>query len=304
MKKKAVFLLVAVFLLASVAGCRREPVEPMTTETIQLFYGDAQGEKLVTEEREIRYGKCDDRYKIALEELIKGPADASLTAPISRDTRVYGTILQRRDIIVNVSQEFAQFAGSIAEIIGVGTLVNTLTQFPDIDRVKILVEGEELITPGDFPYGFLEPYPLDPSATTAREVLLYFANADATALLTERRVIQVPFRATNPEIARRVVEELIEGPQTPALKRTIPPEVTVLSTAIAGGICHVDFSEEMHTRHSGGATGEAFTITSLVYSLTELPFVQKVRLTVEGGILTIEHIELENPVGREDVRLP
>lgn len=306
MRKIAVLVLVLLFLSGTATGCFREQVAPVeeTVETIEVFYGDQSGEKLVSEEREIRYGKGDDKYQLALEELIRGPEDETLTAPISRDTKVYGTIVQHKDIIVNVSQEFTRFPGSAPEIIGVASLVNTLTRFEEIDRVKILVEGEELLNPAGFPYGFMDPFPPDPGKTEDLEVLLYFSDAEATDLVTESRVIQVHPGAGPEGIALKVLEELILGPENPDYKRTIPPEAGVRFLTVEDGICHVDFSEEMHTRHWGGAAGEAFTIRSLIYTLTELEFVDKIKVTVEGSPLSIEHVYLQDPVGREDLPSP
>jgi germination protein M len=302
MKKLICFALVIFLIIGGLTGCRREQVAAETAETIQLFYGDANNEKMVAEEREIRYGKCDDKFAVALEELIQGPLDENLTANISPDTEVYGTILQPQEIIVNFSEEFARFDGSVAEIIGVGSVVNTLTQFEGIDRVKILVEGEELRHPGDEPYGFLETYPLDPAEiTTAREVLLYFSNEQATAIVGETRQLNVPRGISDEDLTLRVVQELIEGPQRQDLGEVIPSEVTVRSVNIADGISHVDFSEEMHTEHWGGAAGEAMTINSLVYTLTEFEFIEKVKMTVVEGPLNIEHVILEEAVGREDI---
>ena len=302
--KKLICLALVIFLIAGgLTGCRRDQAASETAETIQLFYGDANNEKMVTEERAIRYGKCDDKYAVALEALIQGPQDESLTANISQDTEVYGTILQPQEIIVNFSEEFARFDGSIAEIIGVGSVVNTLTQFEGIDRVKILVEGEELRHPGDEPYGFLETYPLDPEeVTAAREVLLYFSNEQATAIVGETRLLNVPRGISEEDLTLRVIQELIEGPQSQVLRAVIPSEVTVRSVNIADEICHVDFSEEMHTEHWGGAAGEAMTINSLVYTLTEFDFIEKVKISVVEGPLNIEHVILEEPVGRDDIR--
>ena len=62
----------------------------------------------------------------------------------------------------------------------------------------------------------------------------------------------------------------------------------------------MDFSEEMHTKHWGGATGEALTINSIVNTLTEFPYIQRVKMTVEGEPMNIEHAILEEPVERNE----
>jgi len=56
----------------------------------------------------------------------------------------------------------------------------------------------------------------------------------------------------------------------------------------------------MLTSHWGGAAGEAMTINSIANTLTEFDFIEQVRITVGGQPLTIEHIILEEPLGRNE----
>jgi len=81
---------------------------------------------------------------------------------------------------------------------------------------------------------------------------------------------------------------------------TIPKEVYLLSVEIKDEIAYIDFSEEMHTKHWHGGTGEALTIASIVNTLTELEYIQKVKMTVAGEPMSIEHAILDEPVGRKE----
>ena len=271
-----------------------------TTETIKLFYGDENNEKMVSEERDITYNKDENKYEITLEELIKGPDDEKLNANINDDTEVLGTTKQNTDLIVDLSDEFNRFSGSVAEIIAVGSVVNTMTQFENIERVKILIEGEELIGPSGEPRDFMESFPLDPRQETTSEITLYFADQNATYVVPEKRTINASENINQENYIKQVVEELIKGPQTEELSPIIPPETKVISVDIENSIAHIDFSEEMHTKHWGGAAGEAMTINSLANTLTEFDYINKVKLTVNGEPLAIEHTILDEPVGRNE----
>jgi spore germination protein GerM len=136
--------------------------ESQITEVIKVFYGDSQNAKMIAEDREITYENDEDKYKMALEELIKGPKDKTLISNINKETKVVAVSKQGTDLVVDLSKEFNVFGGSIAEIIGVGSVVNTMTEFKDIERVKILIEGEEFIGPSGEPRGFMETFPLAP----------------------------------------------------------------------------------------------------------------------------------------------
>ncbi len=154
-----------VFLITGVAlsGCIRQNTHNQTTvENVTLFFGSEGNEKMSTEQHQISLPPGEDKYKAVLGELIKGPYNPDYTANIDPKTTVYSTIKQEEALIVDFSKEFNRFSGSIAELIGVGSVVNTLTQFKEIEKVKILVEGEELLAPNGMPRGFMGPFPIEP----------------------------------------------------------------------------------------------------------------------------------------------
>lgn len=306
MKKIRNAAIILLFFLIVFSGCANnspqgEDTKNEKAEKVKLYYGDANNEKIVAEERDISFAPGEDKYKVILEELIKGPEDENLRANISENTKVYGTIKQDSDIIVDFSPEFNQFGGSVAEIIAVGSVVNTLTQLDGINRVKILVAGEELMGPSGEPRGFINSFPTEPGgeAKTAK-VILYFSNKNADKLVGEEREIAGSPEENRVDFTKKVLEELIAGPQNRELFPTIPKEVVVISVEIDQKTAVIDFSEEMHTKHWGGAAGESMTINSIANTLTEFDFIEKVMITVNKNPLAIEHTILEEPVERNE----
>ncbi len=159
MKKRLAKLLVILMVMIIFTGCSKigshdnttQPDETIT-EKVKLYYSDSGNEQFTIEEREILFPKDQDKYSIVLQELIKGPNDSDFRSNIASNTKVYGTMKQSNDLIVNLSKEFCSFGGSIAEIIAVGSVVNTLTSFDqNINRVKILVEGKNLLASAEPP---------------------------------------------------------------------------------------------------------------------------------------------------------
>ncbi|WP_070001082.1 GerMN domain-containing protein [Cellulosilyticum sp. I15G10I2] len=270
------------------------------TDRIKVFYGDEGNEKMVSETREITYRNDEEKYKAALEELFKGAVNEKFISNINSNTEVLGTFIQGDDLTVDLSKAFNTFDGSVAEIIAVGSLVNTMTQFKDVERVKILIEGQEFIGPSGESRGFMEPFVLDPQSEIDKEVMLYFGDANAAFVVGEKRVIRMKANDTEEMLLKKVTEELIKGSQNETLNPTIPPSVKVLSVSIENNIAHVDFSDEMHTHHWGGAAGESMTINSIVNTLTEFNAIKQVKITVENEPLAIEHTVLKEPVGRNE----
>ena len=134
-------------------------------------------------------------------------------------------------------------------------------------------------------------------------IVLYFANSQGTFVVPENRTIQIEKNATIEEYASKIIEELIKGPEGKNLYATIPSEVKILNVDVEGDTIYVDFSEEMHTKHWGGATGEDMTISSLVNTLTELEGIKYVLPSVEGMALNIEHMIVDHPLERMEEKI-
>jgi germination protein M len=134
----------------------------------------------------------------------------------------------------------------------------------------------------------------DLSANAKITAALYFANESGEKLVKEERSIET----AKGDISVIILEELIKGPLTPGLNRTVPAGVKVLGVSVNNGIAAVDFSEEIRTRHWGGSTGEILTVYSIVNTLTELPEIEQVRFLIEGEeIETLTgHLDLSQPV--------
>ena len=303
MRKVLPIILACLLLLVSCRQQEEPPTEPPATktETITLYYGDAGNEKLVTEEKEISYQQENDKYEAALEALIAGPTTQEYTDNIPEGTGVYGTIRQNNKIIVNFTHHFNSFGGSVAEIVAVASVVNTLTDFEGIEEVKILVEGSELIGPSGEPRGFMTRFTTEEGVTeTTEEVTLYFAKQDATALVPEKRSITFSADADLSDRLTIILAELILGPKQETLAPTIPEGTKVNSVAVQEGVAVVDFSEEIETRHTGGSAGETMTIASIVNTLTEYEGINLVAITAEGEPLNIGNIVLDAPVQRNE----
>ena len=119
-------------------------------------------------------------------------------------------------------------------------------------------------------------------------------------MVPEKRTVLVKNDITETELYRVVLEELIKGPVTDNLSRTIPEETRIEYIELDGDILKVDFSEEMHSKHWHGAAGEAMTVNSLANTMTEFESIKGVMPSVDGGPLSIEHMVVEEPLTRNE----
>jgi len=115
-----------------------------------LFFRSPGGDELRGEKRKIFLAETvTDQARLAVKELIDGPrSDLLPTLPPAAEVReVY--LVADGTAYIDFSQAFVDghVGGSSGEIDTVFSLVNTLAfNFPEIKRVKILVEGEERAT--------------------------------------------------------------------------------------------------------------------------------------------------------------
>lgn len=144
--------------------------------------------------------------------------------------------------------------------------------------------------------------PINPlPAKSTVDLVLYFADDQATEILPEFRRVEVPSdpsqRIPHEKLA---VQELLKGPSDALLKRTLPPEARLLSLEVTDGVAFVNFSKEMQTKHWGGSTGEGMTLASLVNTLTEFQGIQKVQILIDGKTVEtlVGHFETSLPLAR------
>lgn len=117
--------------------------DPAETIDIVLYFSDEDGD-LVAEQKQIP--KVEGLAKATINELINGPvAEGGLYATVP-----LGTVLQDINIkdglaTVDFSSDIKteHWGGFLGETLTVYSIVNTLTQFPTVDEVQILVDGQK-----------------------------------------------------------------------------------------------------------------------------------------------------------------
>jgi spore germination protein GerM len=135
----SVILMLTVFFLISLTSC---------TQSVTLYfavYTDTDA-YLLKETREIPVSK--ELYKSVLEELIKGPQSEELFPTIPSNVKVNSVEISDSTATVDFSKEiitnFEEIPhSSTTEVLAIFSIVNTLTEFEEIKKVKITIEGKE-----------------------------------------------------------------------------------------------------------------------------------------------------------------
>ncbi len=118
--------------------------EPDKTVNVNLtlYFPDSTAEKVRPEIRNVPVDNARTAYT-ALRELVAGPTKAGLYPSMPAGTTVLDLSISNGTCTINFSREFIDNhgGGSAGELMTLASIVNTLTEFPSIKRVMILVEG-------------------------------------------------------------------------------------------------------------------------------------------------------------------
>lgn len=100
---------------------------------------------LAPELRKVSSG--DNLPVIAARELIAGPQRKELKPVLPSNTKVLGLEIEDGLAVINLSQAATRSSGGAwREALTVSAVVNTLTKFPEVEAVRILIEGKEVET--------------------------------------------------------------------------------------------------------------------------------------------------------------
>ena len=115
---------------------------------LTLYFPDVQGIKLLKTVKSVKIDtkETSGKYKAALECLIEGTSEKGQTAIIPKKARLNGVKFADGNCLVDFSGEIVRnfVGGSTGEEMLVGSVVNTLTEFPEVKTVQILVDGEAI----------------------------------------------------------------------------------------------------------------------------------------------------------------
>lgn len=111
--------------------------------TINVYYAEQNGEFLVGEARIL---SGDSKYVDAISEMMKEPIDGSLVILIPETTKINSVTVNDGLAKVDLSQNFIddRYMGDTTDILLIYSIVNTLTEFPDVNSVEFYIDGTKL----------------------------------------------------------------------------------------------------------------------------------------------------------------
>ncbi|MCI8274298.1 MAG: GerMN domain-containing protein [Lachnospiraceae bacterium] len=189
----------------------------------------------------------------------------------------------------------------IREILCRAAVVKTLTQIEGVDYVGFYVNDQPLVDAASNSINlmsatsFVESSGNNTAELQQVNLTLYFTDETGTKLLeTERSVVC----GNGISMESLVVEQLLLGCEEEGRYATLPRTSKALSVATRKGVCYINFDSAFIDDALN--VSDYIPIYSIVDSLTELPNVSRVQISVEGvgDIKFRDSIALEQPLER------
>jgi len=123
-----------------------EPKEPEDI-TIRVYYADSTVQFLVGEERIIT---SNHKYLSAFMELLKHPLEPGHIMLVPENTKINKISFNDGNILLDLSKEFVEerFKSDAVDVLLVYSIVNTFTEFAEVNTVTFYIDGQKLDTLG------------------------------------------------------------------------------------------------------------------------------------------------------------
>ena len=125
-----------------------EQTSPAKSMRIKVYYPDDSGVHLVEVERKINIAHDGEKYLAAVEMLFDEPYEDNLTTIFPKSASIRSVTVADGLATVDLDGSIVKHmvGGSTGEEFLVGSIVDTLTSFPEVTQVKFLVDGKEIET--------------------------------------------------------------------------------------------------------------------------------------------------------------
>ena len=140
-----IIVLLALFGTLRIINQKSQPNQLIEEMEISIYFATDEAMYLTSEKRVI---KSENLYQNAIKELMTGPNNPANSRTIPDEVELKDIKIVNGEARVNFNRALIDnhWGGSTGERMTVYSVVNTLTQFEEIEEVTFLVEGEEIKT--------------------------------------------------------------------------------------------------------------------------------------------------------------
>lgn len=218
-----------------------------------------------------------------LEVLSQDAESVEYRNPIPNEVEITKYSLDGAMLTLHFNAEYRKMS-AVEEVLCRAAIVRTMTQIQGVDCVSFYVGDVPLTDEEGNLVGsmnadsFVENPGEQINSIQNTTLTLYFANEAGDGLLKEVR--EDVYYSSNISLEKLVMEQLLEGPGIEGAKSAIPDGTKLMSVSVVDGVCYVSLDDTF--KNQDYKVNEAIVIYSIVNSLSELPTVSKVQISING----------------------
>lgn len=259
-----------------------DSIDKLRTD-LTLYYTDAKRRYLIGHNVRVNLAAQDDVVSYLVEQLMIPPSGLGLISALPSGTKLLGSSVDDGVCTLDFSMDFEHnaFPQSHAQRVTLLSLVNTLTQLEDIDRVEFHLEGNLMARYRQLNISKALVYDesvIGPVRTGVNEfdATLYLSNGSQLYLASVPTRIRGTAGITQAEL---VVNALLGYQNDNGFYTTIPADTVLNQLTIKDGLCIIDLSEDFiaTTDHL------LLSVHSIIASVCVLEGVDLTQITINGS---------------------
>lgn len=281
MGKKAMLACLLLLLAAGALGCGNSAEQEMG---YSIYYLNKENTKIVARPYELLADQEDSQAVIdeLIAQLSTDSGDLEYQKPVPSDVEVTDYVMEEDLLTLYFNIEYGAM-DKIREALARAAIVRTMTQAQGVECLAFYVGDVPLADSNGNPVGvmtndsFVENPGEQINSIETADLTLYFANRKGSGLVSETRNVHY---SSNISMEKLVMEHLLEGPGEQDLQAAIPEGTKLMNVSVLDGVCYVSLDENFLKQNYN--IDEAVVIYSIVNSLSELPTINKVQISVNG----------------------
>lgn len=281
MRKRIQLILAALLLLLLCAGCSTFGTTSQDSP-YYLYYLNKEKTKIVPVPYTPESTGTAELIDEFLNALHQDAGSVEYRKPLLNQTEVVNYSYDGSQVSLYFNEAYATLE-TAEEVLCRAAVVRTLVQLPEVSCVSFYVGDAPLTDRNGNVVGLMtdESFVENPgeqiNSIQTANIKLYFSNKAGNGLVIEEREVQY---SSNISMEKLIVEQLLEGPKADGAVSAIPHSTKLVSVTTTNGICYVNFDESFLNQVYEIA--EPIVIYSIVDSLSEIPTVNKVQISVNG----------------------
>lgn len=279
MKKIIQTCCILLFFLLILSGCGNKK----DSGGYNIYYLSMDMTKTIEKHMDFESTQPHRLVEEMLQKLQEDPKSADLRRTIPESIKVGKPKFNGYQVTIDLSKDYYTL-GMAERVLTRAAIVKTITQIEECQDVVFTVDGEPMVNEDGSLVrsmtrdSFVENPGKQINSSNHTVLTLYFANKEGTGLVKEECEVHY---SSNISLDKLVMTKLIEGPESDGLQATLPSGTKIVMISVANGICYVNLDETFKNDQNNEIL-EQVVLYSIVNSLTELPDVDKVQLSING----------------------